>query len=134
MRQIPFALTPFNLGSGVFFFRKAGKLPPKLKGKKDRLIAGLPLKMAARLRWRLRRTQSRILESKKMFKAIFKIKRIPLFAVFQLVSASSLGFIPFVDVTEDRNVPRQTRKLCFIFSFSRNRKLLYLSLSTKFTA
>ena len=134
MRQIPFALTPFNLGSGVLFSRKAGTLPLKLKGKKDRLIPGLPSKMAARLRWRLRRTKSRILESKKMFKAIFKIKRIPLFAVFQLLSASSLGFIPFVDVT-DRNVLRQlTRKLCLIFSFSRNRKLLYLSLSTKFTA
>ena len=40
MRPIPFALTPSNLGSGVLISGRTEELPPKLKGKKDRLIAG----------------------------------------------------------------------------------------------
>jgi len=132
MRPIPFALTAFNLRSGVLISGKAEELPPKLKGKKDRLIAGSFRGQHAcvggfRGCVRASQTNSRILKSKKMFKSTF------LFAVFQVVSSSCVSSL-FVDVTNDRNVLRQTRKLCLIFSFSRNRKLLYLSLSTKFTA
>lgn len=128
-----FALTAFNLRSGVLISGKAEELPPKLKGKKDRLIAGsfkegsTPALDASAGCVRASQTNSRILKSKKMFKSTF------LFAVFQVVSSSCVSSL-FVDVTNDRNVLRQTRKLCLIFSFSRNRKLLYLSLSTKFTA
>lgn len=133
MRPIPFALTPFNPGS--FVSGRAEELPPTLKGKTegppDRrfLLRGQHACVGGFLGCvRASQTNSRILESKKMFKSKF------LFAVFQLVSSSrAVVSSLFVDVTDEWNVLRQTRKLCLIFSFSRNRKLLYLSLSTKFT-